>query len=71
MNLNVAEYVAALLKEKIPIVEYNHISVDKRVGTPITKTVQKKALNPIYYKGCVQDDLVQVKPLRNPDGSYL
>ena len=69
--MDVADYVNALLEQKVPTVEYSHIAIDKRVGTPITKSVKKKGLNPIYYKGCVQDDLVQVKPLRKPDGSYL
>ena len=66
-----SKYIGALFDQDIPQVEYSHIAIDNRVGTAVTKKVKKKALNPIYYKGKILDNLIEVKPLRNTDGSYV
>ena len=70
-DIDVSKYVGALFDQTIPQVEYSHIAIDKRVGTAVTKTVKKKALNPVYYKGNILDNLIEVKPLKNTDGSYV
>ena len=67
----VEDYVGALFDQKIPRVSYSQLSLDRRVGSAITRRVTKTALNPIYYKGNVLDNLVEVKPLKNQDGSFV
>lgn len=71
LNLEVADYLGALFDNKIPRVKYNQIGTDRREGTAVTRSVTKKSLNPIYLKANVLDDLITVKPLQNPDGSYV
>ena len=52
----------ALFNNEIPRAQFNHITIDKRVGSATTRSVNRLALNPTYLKMRVHDDLITVTP---------
>ena len=60
----------ALLKGETIKKSFNQISFDKRYSTACTRKVTKRALNSIYLKMTVNDDLITVSPLKSK-GNYV
>ena len=60
IELSSEDYLRALFQNEIKQAEYNRISADKRYGSAVTRKIKKKALNSVYIKMKVHDDLVQV-----------
>ena len=69
-DLQVQNYLDALFENKIKKVQFNRIAIDNNLGSAVTRTVIKKALNPTYLKLKVLDDLVTVVPYHN-ENVYL
>ena len=68
VGLSCEDYEAALFQNKIRKAKFNRIVTDNRVGSTTTKSIEKKAINPIYLKMFVADDLISVSPHSDKNG---
>ena len=70
INLAEKDFEMALLQGQTIKKSFNQISFDKRYSTACTKKVTKRALNSIYLKMTVSDDLITISPLKS-NGQYV
>ena len=63
----IEKFEACLLNHEVPRASYAGIFGDKKRGTCVTRSVNKKALNPLYWKAKVADNSVDVTPFKNGD----
>lgn len=68
--MEAGKFQACLFEDIVPNVTYGTIIGDKSKSTQVTKSVTKKALNPIYWKMKVCENLVDVEPFHDGE-NYL
>lgn len=66
-KLTLAAYEKALFDGIVPKTSFNQITADKKLGSAVTKSVTKKAINPIYLKMRVSANLVDISPFKKND----
>ena len=70
IDLEYDDYEKALFNDEIKKATFNRISVEKKIGAVATRKITKRALNNIYTKLHVEEDLVTVRPHMKND-KYL
>ena len=63
INMAEKEFEAALFGTERIKKQFNQIVTDKKHGTKCTREITKKALNSVYLKLKVRDDLISISPL--------
>lgn len=68
LGRSVEEFENCLFQNTIPRVKYHSIQRDVKHNSCVTKEVTKRALNPVYVKHKVSDNLVDISPFKNENG---
>ena len=69
-GMSLEKFTACLLDNEIPSATYGSIVKDNKHGSCVTKMITKRALNPVYYKHRVSDNLIEISPFKDGDGFY-
>ena len=67
INLTLEAYEKALFGGEIPKATFGQIVKDQKKGSAVTQLITKKAVNPLYLKMRVSDNLVDVYPFKKND----
>ena len=62
--LTLADFESALFERNSPQANFSQIIFNKKLGASVTKPISKRGLNSIYYKLRVDENLVDVHPLK-------
>ena len=67
LGMSEKKFQNCLFNCEIPKATYASIVRDKKQSSCVTKNITKKALNPLYWKARVADNLVDITPFREGD----